>query len=122
TPEWVPWMIEALKEKGLDNKVFLWSDDNLSNDYFFRFLSKPQIDSILSYKMYSRVCCFKGIDEKSFQINTKEQPDLFHNQFKIFKKLFDLDIDLYGYITLTAPTCTDFHSAVPRILYKIQSI
>src|SRR5205085_11623142 len=33
TPEWIPWMMQTLIEKGLDQKVYLWSDDNLSNDY-----------------------------------------------------------------------------------------
>ena len=33
TPEWVPWMMEALIDRGLSNHVYLWSDDNLSNDF-----------------------------------------------------------------------------------------
>src|SRR2546425_8960106 len=33
-PEWVPWMMAELRTRGLDRKVYLWSDDNLSNDYF----------------------------------------------------------------------------------------
>lgn len=122
TPEWVPWMIDAIKERGLEDEVFLWSDDNLSNDYFWRFLSTKQIDTILSYRMYSRVCCFKGIDEKSFQINTKAHPDLFYNQINLFGKLFALGIDIYGYITLTAPTNTSFCSVIPRLLDEIQKI
>ena len=38
-PEWIPWMMRELKARGLDGEVYLWSDDNLSNDYFWRFLS-----------------------------------------------------------------------------------
>ncbi len=41
-PEWVPWTMEALRARDLDGKVFLWSDDNLSNDYFWRYLSDAQ--------------------------------------------------------------------------------
>ena len=33
-PEWVVWMMNELMRRGLENKVYLWSDDNLSNDYF----------------------------------------------------------------------------------------
>jgi len=122
TPEWVPWMMECLKRRGLEDKVFLWSDDNLSNDYFWRYLSKEQIDLVANYKMYARVCCFKGIDEPSFALNTKAEPALFDNQFELFSRFHQLGLDLYGYITLTASTQTDFASAVPKFLDRIQKI
>ena len=43
TPEWVPWMMEALIDRGLSNHVYLWSDDNLSNDFFWKYLTEEQI-------------------------------------------------------------------------------
>lgn len=121
-PEWVPWMMEALKANNLENEVFLWSDDNLSNDYFWRYLTSQQIDLIASYKMYARVCCFKGIDEESFTLNTCADPKLFQNQFELYKRLHDLNIDLYAYITLTAPSSTNFQTAIPRFLDNLQKI
>jgi uncharacterized Fe-S cluster-containing radical SAM superfamily protein len=122
TPEWIPWMMEALKAKGLDKKVFLWSDDNLSNDYLWRYLTEDQIELMASYKMYSRVCCFKGIDEKSFSLNTKADPKLFFKQIDLCKRLLEINLDLYCYITLTANTDTDFEMAVPKFLDAIQSV
>ena len=122
TPEWVPWMMETLKEKGIDEKVYLWSDDNLSNDYLWKYLSNEQIDLMSSYKMYSRVCCFKGIDERSFSLNTKAEPNLFQNQFNLCKRLLEINLDLYCYITLTANTDTNFEIAVPKFLDDVQSI
>jgi uncharacterized Fe-S cluster-containing radical SAM superfamily protein len=122
TPEWVPWMMEALRSRGLENKIFLWSDDNLSNDFFWRYLSPIQINMIVEYKMYARVCCFKGIDEHSFSINTKAEPKLFYQQFDLFKRLKDLGIDLYAYITLPAPGDTDFDKVIPAFLDRIQDI
>lgn len=122
TPEWVPWMMEALIARGLQDKIFLWSDDNLSNDYFWKFLSDEQIELIKSYKMYARVCCFKGIDEKSFTLNTRADSMLFDNQFNLFERLWNLNIDLYGYITLTAPSNTNFKIAIPKFLDRLQSI
>jgi len=122
TPEWVPWMMESLKARGLEDKIYLWSDDNLSNDYFWRYLSNSQIDLISSYKMYSRVCCFKGIDPRSFSLNTKADPSLFSNQFELFKRLLEINLDLYCYITLTANTDTDFESAVPEFFDRVQLI
>lgn len=120
TPEWVPWMMEGLMKKNLQDKVYLWSDDNLSNDYLWKYLSKEQIDMMLNYRLYSRVSCFKGIDERSFSLNTKAEPDLFVNQFDLCEKLIKTGFDLYGYITLTAETSTDFNSAVPRFLDLLQ--
>ena len=122
TPEWVPWMMQTLKDKGLNEKIYLWSDDNLSNDYLWKFLSNDQIDLISSYKMYSRVCCFKGIDERAFSLNTKANPKLFSNQFELCKRLLEINLDLYCYITLTANTDTNFEIAVPKFLDKIQTV
>lgn len=122
TPEWVPWMMTALKERGLDEKIYLWSDDNLSNDYLWRFLSNEQIDLMSNYKMYSRVCCFKGIDERSFSLNTKAESNLFSNQFDLCRRLLQINLDLYCYITLTANTDTNFEIAVPKFLDAVQAI
>jgi len=122
TPEWVPWMMETLKNKGLDDKVYLWSDDNLSNDFLWKYLSNEQIDLMSSYKMYSRVCCFKGIDERSFSLNTKAEAKLFSNQFELCKRLLEINLDLYCYITLTANSDTNFDIVVPKFLDSIQAI
>jgi len=122
TPEWIPWMMQTLKERGLDENIYLWSDDNLSNDYLWQFLSNEQIDLMSSYKMYSRVCCFKGIDERSFSLNTKAAPNLFSNQFELCKRLLQINLDLYCYITITANTDTNFEMAVPKFLDTIQEI
>ncbi|HMG14668.1 MAG TPA: radical SAM protein [Saprospiraceae bacterium] len=122
TPEWVPWMMQSLKERGLEGKIYLWSDDNLSNDYLWQYLNNEQIELISNYKMYSRVCCFKGIDERSFSINTKAEPSLYENQFGLCKRLLELNIDLYCYVTLTANTDTNFELAIPKFLDSIQAI
>ena len=102
--------------------MFLWSDDNLSNDYFWKFLTPQQIQAIADYKMYARVCCFKGIDEESFSLNTLAAPELFDTQFDLFGRLHQLGLDLYGYITLTASTKTNFEYAVPMFLDRVQNI
>lgn len=122
TPEWVPWMMDAITARGLQDKIYLWSDDNLSNDYFWRYLTNEQIKTVSNYKLYSRVCCFKGIDEKSFSLNTKADPHLFNNQFLIFKRLLNIKIDLYCYVTLTANCDTNFEVVIPTFLDKLQNI
>ncbi len=122
TPEWIPWMMDSIKERGLDKEVYLWSDDNLSNDYFWRYLTDSQIATIIDCKHYGRVCCFKGIDKDSFSLNTKANPELFERQFDLYNRIYHLGIDLYGYITLNAHCSSDFQYHVPKFFDRIQSI
>ncbi|HNP22621.1 MAG TPA: hypothetical protein PKM63_22925 [Panacibacter sp.] len=122
TPEWVPWMMEALIDRGLSNHVYLWSDDNLSNDFFWKYLTEEQIKLVSSYRNYGRVCCFKGIDELSFSHNTGAEPSFFNAQFMLWERLLKAGIDLYSYITLPAITSTDFYGAIGSVLDKIQSV
>lgn len=102
-PEWVPWMMETLRSRGLEHGTYLWSDDNLSNDYFWRFLTAEQRRLMADYPNYGRVCCFKGFNAESFAFNTKAEPELFTRQFELFDRLLDVGIDLYAYATFTAP-------------------
>jgi hypothetical protein len=102
--------------------VYLWSDDNLSNDYFWRFLSEKQIELVKTYRMYGRVCCFKGIDQLSFSHNTGAEPGLFEEQFTLWERLLKTGIDLYSYITLPAATSTNFVGAINKVLDRIQMV
>lgn len=122
TPEWVPWMIAELRQRGLENDVFLWSDDNLSNDYFWRYLSASDRASIVSYANYARVCCFKGFDATSFTFNTLAEPELFAQQFRLMRELVRLGIDLYGYVTLTTPSIATLDGEMTRFLDLLQEI
>lgn len=101
TPEWVPWMMRELSRRGLAEKTYLWSDDNLSTDYFWRHLSAEDVRLVGGYRNYGKVCCFKGFSSTSFTFNTKADPGLFTRQFSLFRKYADLGIDLYAYATFT---------------------
>ena len=89
-PEWMPWMMGALRKQGLAEKVYLWSDDNLSTDYFWRHLTTDEHQAVATYPLYGRVCCFKGFNAESFTFNTKAAPELFNRQFDLFARLLDL--------------------------------
>jgi uncharacterized Fe-S cluster-containing radical SAM superfamily protein len=121
-PEWVPWMMGALRERGLADSVYLWSDDNLSNDYFWRYLSDADRELVASWDRYGRVCCFKGFDAASFAFNTKAAPELFDRQFDLFARLLELGIDLYAYATFTAPVATDLPGSMARFVDRLQDI
>lgn len=105
-PEWVPWTMRALTERGLSQLTYLWSDDNLSTDYLWRYLSDDDLALMSSYPGYGRAVCFKGIDEESFALNTAADPSGYLRQFRYVERLIDLRIDLYCYVTLPT-TCPD---------------
>jgi uncharacterized Fe-S cluster-containing radical SAM superfamily protein len=122
TPEWVPWMMEALAAVGMSETTYLWSDDNLSNDYFWRYLTADGITAIEQYPNYGRVGCFKGYDAQSFAFNTKAEEDLFERQFELFARLNQLSIDLFAYVTFTSPTTTNIRGAMARFVDRLQAV
>ncbi len=121
-PEWTLWMMEELEKENLDNKVFLWSDDNLSNNYFWEYLSGSQIEYMVNYSKYSRVGCFKGYDKKSFSFNTLANPDLFDQQFKLFNKLFETGFDMYAYVTFTSIPNKNVEDSMNIFINQLQDI
>ena len=122
TPEWIPWMMAELTSRGLDREIYLWSDDNLSNDYFWRHLDEKDRELVASYPMYGRVCCFKGFDAESFSFNTRAAPALFDRQFQIMSQLVASGIDVYAYATLTGPTRKGIAGSVRQFIDRLQEI
>ena len=120
-PEWVPWTLQALDERGVTN-VYLWSDDNLSTDYFWRYLTDVQRELIAVHPRYGRVCCFKGFDDESFAFNTRVAPVLFDRQFELFSRLLATGMDLYAYVTLTGPCLDQVGPKVARLVDRLQQI
>lgn len=120
-PEWIPWMMRELTKRGLAEQVYLWSDDNLSNDYFWRYLTDDDRRLISSYRNYGKVCCFKGFDRQSFAFNTKAAPDLFERQVELFQQYVELGIDVYGYVTFTSPQKPS-PDAIAKFMDRLQTI
>jgi len=121
-PEWIPWTMEALIERGLADKICLWSDDNLSNDFFWQFLTPNQQALVASYKNYAKVCCFKGFDPESFALNTRAAPELFERQFDLFRRYLGLGLDLYAYATFTGPSCDNVAAKVAIFVDRLQGL
>ena len=122
TPEWVPWMMSALKRRGLEHRVYLWSDDNLSNDYFWRHLSEEDISLVSGYVNYGKVCCFKGFNRSSFSFNTNAAPELFDQQFTLLRRYLDLRIDIYAYATFTAAEESGIETEMRQFVDRLQSV
>ncbi|MBK7534007.1 MAG: hypothetical protein IPI49_01285 [Myxococcales bacterium] len=121
-PEWVPWMMSELRRRGLEGKVYLWSDDNLSNDYFWQHLTDADRELVATFRGYGRVACFKGFDADSFSYNTKAAPELFDRQFDLFARLLALGIDLYAYTTFTATRSDNIGDSMARFVDRLQSL
>jgi uncharacterized Fe-S cluster-containing radical SAM superfamily protein len=122
-PEWVPWMMRALRAAGLERETYLWSDDNLSNDYLWRHLSTDERELLSTYPNYGKVCCLKGFDAESFAFNTLAAPELFERQLELLERLVaETAIDLYGYATFTAANEAGIAIGMPRLLDRLQAI
>jgi uncharacterized Fe-S cluster-containing radical SAM superfamily protein len=122
TPEWVPWMMESLEKRGIAEQVYLWSDDNLSNDFFWRHLTRHDQHHVANYPKYGRVCCFKGYNSASFQFNTLAEASLFDEQFSLMRRLLALGLDLYAYVTLTTPDVMTLEADMRLFVDRLQAI
>jgi uncharacterized Fe-S cluster-containing radical SAM superfamily protein len=121
-PEWIPWTMQALRSQGLADEVYLWSDDNLSNDFLWRYLSESELEEVATWPNYGRVGCFKGFDSVSFEFNTSADKALFARQFELFRRLLSLGIDLYAYVTLTTPDPIGIEDRMARFVDSLQDV
>lgn len=121
-PEWIPWMMRSLRDAGLEDTTFLWSDDNLSNDYYWQHLSTDDRAFIRKYRNYARVACFKGFDQESFSFNTGADPSLFERQFHLFERHLQEGVDQYAYVTLTGKEDRSIAHAIDLFVDRLQSI
>lgn len=121
-PEWVVWTMSEIKKRNFEQEIYLWSDDNLSNDYFWRFLSEKEREVIASYPKYGRVCCFKGFNQESFAFNTLADVSLFGRQFDLMKRLLTTGIDIYAYATFTTPSSVGIEGDMSRFVDGLQEL
>lgn len=120
-PEWTVWFADELLARNLQQSTYLWSDDNLSNDFLWRYLSPSEISRLSSCPNYGRVGCFKGFDSYSFSFNTQVDPSEFDKQFKLIKRLVIQEFDVYGYVTFTSDRDDNVASAVTNFIDRLQT-
>lgn len=122
TPEWLLWMLRELRRRGLMNATYVWCDDNLSNDYFWRHLTTTEQEEVFTYPNLGRVGCFKGFDAASFAYNTRAAPELFDRQFELFDRHLRSGVDLYAYATFTAQSTAGIADAMARFVDRLQEL
>ena len=115
-------MMRALKAAGLDDTTYLWTDDNLSTTYLFDALSSDDRELLCAYPNYGRVCCIKGFDARSFAFNTRAAPDGYEQQFATLRRVLELGLDTYGYVTLTSPHADGVAALVADLIDRLQGI
>ena len=49
-PEWALWFADEIKRRSMETSVYLWSDDNLSNDYLWRYLDTVERKRLASFR------------------------------------------------------------------------
>lgn len=121
TPEWILWTLQELDSRGIDD-VYLWSDDNLSTDYLYRYLTDDQRAYIAGHPRSGRVGCFKGFDADSFAFNTRADPLMYDRQFKLMQRHIDQGFDVYAYATLTAPSHDHVNAKMAEFVDRLQEI
>ena len=121
-PEWIFWMMKSLEEHEMGEKIYLWSDDNLSTFFYWKYLTHEQRKYMSNYKNYGKVCCFKGYDKKSFKFNTLANEKQFDMQFEVFSNLLSENLDLYAYVTFTAPKNSDYKRSMAKFIDNLQNI
>ncbi len=122
SPEWLIDTMRALEKIGLEDHVYLWSDDTLTTDYFFKYLDKYEIQYIKDYPHYGKVGCFKGFDEESFAFNANLDSRLFEKQFELFKRYLDVGLDIYGYVTFTTKNIDGIDAKINNFIKRLCNI
>lgn len=120
-PEWLYWTIEKIHNMDRDD-LYIWSDDNLSNYYYWKYLSDDQRKFISTFKNHGRVGCFKGFDSNSFAFNTTADPKYYDNQFDIFDRLLNEGIDMYAYAIFTAIPSHQVRKSIKIFVDRLQKI
>ncbi|OIK38745.1 hypothetical protein [Citrobacter portucalensis] len=99
-PEWCYWVMRKIENRGLLGELTVWTDDNLSCDFFWSKLNAEQRAYISKFPGHYRTVCIKGFDEKSFSFNSGAPHICFEKQLLILEKLIRENISLEIYITM----------------------
>lgn len=119
-PEWTLWMMEELEKRDLDDKVFLWQDDNLSSTALWDHLTPEQIRKMANYPLYARATCLKGISPETFALNTGANGRFFDLQIETLSRLVREGFDIYTYLTLLSPDFGHAKTTLPLLMDRLR--
>jgi uncharacterized Fe-S cluster-containing radical SAM superfamily protein len=121
-PEWTLGIVDECESRGLRDQIYIWLDDNLSNDYLFTYLREEDVRRLARFPRLSRMGCFKGFDPESFEFTTRAPAIGYERQFAIARKIIDFGFDFYAYATFTTPYLIDVESKIKQFIDKLQIV
>ncbi len=119
-PEYNLWFLEAREALNMEKTHFIWTDDNLSTDLFFKTITSDQMDYMIKRPGYARVGCLKGFDASSAAFNTRTNLNFFNEQMRRLKQLTQLGFNQYAYVTLTTPDVDKIDLRIGKFFDRIQ--
>jgi uncharacterized Fe-S cluster-containing radical SAM superfamily protein len=121
-PEYVYWFLKARDDLGLNDKYFMWANDNLSTFNIWKYLNRNQINFMSKAPGFARVGCLKGFDPESFAFNTGADSEGFYRQIEILGKLVSQGFDQFGHIVLTALELDFLQNKMHDLFDRLQEI
>jgi hypothetical protein len=64
----------------------------------------------------------QGFNAESFSFNTQADPSLYAQQFELMRRMVGLGVDLYAYVTLTAPSRENIRDDVRDFVDRLQTV
>ncbi|VXC20036.1 hypothetical protein PSEUDO8BK_60029 [Pseudomonas sp. 8BK] len=123
-PEWCYWVMKEIERRGLAGKITVWSDDNLSCDFFWSKLTKEQRRFVLNFPGHYRTVCIKGFDSKGFTFNTGAPAYCFDRQLYLLQRLLSEGARLDVYLTMLdiARSTIETSNAIDDLLKRLRKI
>jgi uncharacterized Fe-S cluster-containing radical SAM superfamily protein len=122
-PEWIGWTMDAVEKRNAGSSLYLWSDDNLSNDFLLKAENAHLLKRLENYgRGYGKVCCLKGFDPSSFSFTTGAEASGFDEQLRILAGYAHTNLDIYLYITLTSPERDENASLIRTLVRRLADI
>ncbi len=115
-------MLQALARRALGREVYVWTDDNLSSDLYWRVLKEDDRAFLAGHEAFGKVGCFKGFDHQSFAFNTGADASLFDRQFDLMRRYIGSGLRMFAYVTLTSPSRDRVKPGVAEFVDRLQSV
>lgn len=123
-PEWPLVLANEIGNSGSENSNFhIRSEDNLNNDFLWRFLTDRKISELANSPLYTRIGCFKGFNEESVLSSTKTAvAGSYSTQIEVAKRLFSSGFDPFYYVVFPVSHTQNLESDIRHFFQDLQTI
>ena len=120
-PEWLHACHTRVTSPQFTGKVNIRSEDNLNNDFLWRFLDKRDVERLAASATYTRIGCFKGFDDASVR-NVVGKFGSCARQLQIAEGLIKSGFEPYYYATFSPESSENLHSRLEQFLNSLRAI